>query len=107
MPIWTFITNHGAVLALITSSSQLTTRQLASELGITERSVLRIIRDLEEEGYLERSKDGRQNRYVVDREHPLGRPDVDGRTVGELLRLLRPKLPRPAARRRLVSSGRR
>jgi hypothetical protein len=34
-------------------------------VGITERAVQRIVTDLEEEGYLAISKEGRRNRYQV------------------------------------------
>lgn len=40
MPAWTFITKHGAVLSLVASQPQITDREIAAELGITERSVL-------------------------------------------------------------------
>ena len=51
MPSWTFITNHGAVLTLIAEREQVTARAIADNLNITERSVHRIITDLENEGY--------------------------------------------------------
>jgi uncharacterized membrane protein len=73
MSSWTFITNHGAVLALIGQYGQITARDIATELGITERSVLRIIKDLETEGYIQIERDGRVNRYLVNNEAPLRR----------------------------------
>ena len=88
MPAWTFVTNHGAVLALISHHGQITAREIAAELGITERSVLRIIADLERSAYLERRKDGRVNWYAVDHTQPLRRPDARDIVVGELLNVL-------------------
>jgi DNA-binding CsgD family transcriptional regulator len=41
MSEWTFITRHGAVLALIGQHSRITAREIASRLGITERYVRR------------------------------------------------------------------
>ncbi|MDQ4077526.1 MAG: winged helix-turn-helix transcriptional regulator [Chloroflexota bacterium] len=87
-PTWTFITNHGAVLALIGQHRQITTREIASQLGITERSVLRIIGDLEAEGYIRRFKEGRLNRYEVNQDRPLRRDDQRDIVVGELLEVL-------------------
>ena len=89
MAEWTFITNHGAVLGLIVEHGQVTARQIASQLGITERSVHRIITDLEIGGYLERNKDGRVNWYRVDHDLPLRRPEQRETGIGELLKVLR------------------
>jgi predicted HTH transcriptional regulator len=85
---WTFITNHGAVLALVGQSHQITAREIASRLGITERTVLRIIKDLESEGYIERKKAGRANHYTVNRDLPLRRLDQRDGSVAELLEAL-------------------
>ena len=89
MASWSFITNHGAVLSLVARHNQITAREIASQLGITERSVLRIISDLETEGYLERTRDGRVNYYQVNHDLPLRRPELRDTAVGELLHLLR------------------
>lgn len=89
MASWSFITNHGAVLSLVARENQITARDIAAQLGITERSVLRIISDLEAEGYLERARDGRVNFYRVNRDLPLRRPELKDTAVGELLNLLK------------------
>lgn len=86
---WTFITNHGAVLGLIGQSPQLTTRQVASQLDITERTVLRIIKDLESAGYVERQRVGRQNRYAIDGSLPLRRRDQRTVMIGQILKVLK------------------
>ena len=90
MPSWTFITNHGAVLALMAEHGQITARDIANELGITERSVHRIISELEVEGYIEKSRDGRLNWYGVNHELPLRRPERRDVAIGELLKILEP-----------------
>ena len=88
MPSWSFITNHGEVLSLVARYGHITAREIANQLGITERSVLRIISDLEAEGYLERTRDGRVNYYEVNHDLPLRRPELRDTAVGELLHLL-------------------
>ena len=88
MATWTFVTNHGAVLSLVAGNPRVTAREIASQLGITEWSVFRIIADLEREGYLTRIKDGRTNRYEVDHELSLRRPELREVAVGELLKVL-------------------
>ena len=90
MPVWTFITNHGAVLALAAQHGQITAREIAQELGITERSVHRIISDLESGGYLERKREGRLNWYEVDHALPLRRKAQVDTAVGDLLKVLLP-----------------
>ena len=40
-------------------------REIATEVGITERSVQTILNDLVAEGYVDRSRVGRRNRNVV------------------------------------------
>ncbi|MDX1417339.1 MAG: helix-turn-helix domain-containing protein [Candidatus Promineifilaceae bacterium] len=88
MSSWTFITNHGAVLALIGQYGQITAREIAAELDITERSVMRIINDLESEGYIERQREGRVNVYQVNGQVPLRRKDIRDVMIGDLLNIL-------------------
>lgn len=92
MATWTFVTNHGAVLALVAHHGQITARQIASKLGITERSVHRIISGLEAEGYIERNRDGRLNRYEVNDELPLRHPERRDIVVRELIEVLLPRI---------------
>jgi predicted ArsR family transcriptional regulator len=87
-PTWTFITNHGAVLALLASHGQITARQIALELDITTRTVRRIISDLESEGYIQIRKEGRRNHYRIDHDRPLRREDQRAVVVGKLLAIL-------------------
>lgn len=88
MPLWSFITNHGAVLAAIAQNPGGTAREIAGRLGITEGSVRRIISDLEAGGYLRRSKSGRNNEYKLDHEVPMPGPWQRAVPVRELLRVL-------------------
>jgi DNA-binding MarR family transcriptional regulator len=88
MPDWTFITPHGAVLALVGQQDLITAREIAARLGITERYVRKIIGDLEAEGYIQKTKEGRTNRYQVNRELPLRRQELRDVMVGELFRVI-------------------
>ena len=85
---WAFITNHGAVLALIAEHGQITVREIAARLGITERSVHRIIADLEAEGYIQKGRNGRLNWYEVDHDMPIRHREVLDIPVGRLLDVL-------------------
>ena len=88
MSKWTFITNHGAVLSLLAQNGQIPTREIAIKLGITERSVYRIISELEDEGYIEKTSEGALNRYRVYNHLPLRQPGSRDVSVGHLLRML-------------------
>ena len=70
-PRWTFITNHGLVLSYIFHNPTSTAREIASSIGVTERTTHKIISDLEKEGYISREKVGRRNFYNVDPQLPL------------------------------------
>ena len=85
---WTFITNHAAVLTLLDRGDHLTSREIALTLDITERSVARIIKDLVSEGYITKRKEGRENRYTVNKDLPLRRNDQREVHVRELLQLI-------------------
>jgi len=85
---WTFLTNHTHVLILLTQDPSMVLRRVASCIGITERAVQRIIVDLEEGGYIEREKVGRQNHYRILTNHPLRHPVEAHRTVGDLLNMV-------------------
>jgi predicted ArsR family transcriptional regulator len=84
-PTWTFITNHGAVLVLLNRHGTITAREVAGVLGITVRSVRRIIQELESEGYIKISKQGRRNVYSINNDRPLRREDQRTVDIGTLL----------------------
>lgn len=68
---WTFLTNHSHVLLSIAANPQSRMRDLALAVGITERAVQRIIDDLVTGGYLTVEREGRRNRYQINRKLPL------------------------------------
>jgi len=67
MARWTFLTNHAIVLFFLAKHQLITGRELSGLIGITERTVRNIISDLESAGYINRSKEGRQVRYKIDK----------------------------------------
>jgi len=87
MPDWTFITNHGLVLASIAKHPEKTSREIGDDVGITERTVHKIIMDLEREGYITKVKVGRQNKYRIHPDMPIRDENSDA-AVGELLTML-------------------
>lgn len=99
---WTFLTNHGHVLLCLAQASGLRLRDVAEQVGVTERAVQRIVADLEDGGYLRRRRSGRQNVYEIDAAQPLRHPVEANHSVGELIALSEADAPRrtrrPAAR---------
>jgi DNA-binding IclR family transcriptional regulator len=85
---WTFLSNHAHVLLLIARDPEIRLRDVAEQVGITERAVQRIVADLEEGHYLERERNGRRNRYLIHPELPLRHPVEAHRQVGRLLALI-------------------
>ena len=68
MAKWGFLTNHALVMLELARLRDATLREVALALGLTERTVIGILRTLEEDGVVSRRKDGRRNRYRVDME---------------------------------------
>ena len=87
MPEWRFITNHGAVLLLIVQRRQITAREIAETLGLTERPVRRIIAELEATGYLRKQRVGRMNEYEINLDLLLPQPVVREVVVRDLFRV--------------------
>lgn len=85
---WTFLTNHAHVLFCIAQDPEVRLRDVAARVGITERAVQRIVTDLESEGYLVVSKEGRRNRYAVRFDQPLRHPIERHRSVRALIELV-------------------
>ena len=82
---WTFLTNHAHVLLCLAQGESLTARELSQLIGITERAVQAIVADLVADGYLDKSKEGRRNRYTVNPAGRLRHPLESAHTVGELI----------------------
>ena len=86
---WTFLSNHSHVLICLFRDPTVRLRDLAVNVGITERAVIRIIEDLEEAGIIIRSKEGRRNKYKINETISLRHPLESHKTIGDLLKLLK------------------
>lgn len=82
---WNFFTNHAHVLFYLQAHPDQPLRRVALSIGITERAVQRIVAELEEGGYLVRTKVGRQNQYEINGDAPLRHSQEAHRSVQELL----------------------
>jgi Mn-dependent DtxR family transcriptional regulator len=85
---WTFFSNYGHVLVCLARNRDARLRDVAEEVGLTERAVQKIVRDLQEADYLTVTKQGRCNRYRINRRKALRHALESHCTVGKLLGLV-------------------
>jgi DNA-binding MarR family transcriptional regulator len=90
---WTFLTNHAHVLLAIARTPDLRLRDIAQLVGITERTAMQIIGDLERDGYIGREREGRRNRYRVDLNHPLRHPLEQHHDIEDLVQAIGHRKP--------------
>jgi DNA-binding MarR family transcriptional regulator len=83
---WTFLSNHAHVLVCLAADPNSRLRDIAAEVGITERRVNGILADLEQAGIITVFKTGRRNSYKVERRARLRHPLEAHKTVGDLLK---------------------
>ncbi len=88
MTEWSFLTNHARALVCIAHDPGVRLREIAAELDVTERSAYTIVTELAQAGYVVKHKDGRRNRYQIQKHLPLREPDGHQRTIGEILDVL-------------------
>lgn len=88
---WTLVTNHGLVLSYLAHHPSHTAREIANDIGVTERTTHKIISDLEATGYVERRRVGRKNMYRVDPALPLRHHTKQDILVSDLLDALTSK----------------
>ena len=88
MSNWTIFSNHGHVLVCLARDSEARLRDVAADVGLTERAVQKIVRDLQQSGMIIVSKHGRRNRYRIDNKKNL-RHDLEAHcTLGALVDLV-------------------
>lgn len=104
MSEWTFLTNHAHVLVCLRRDPTARLRDIGDAVGITERATHRIVTELEEAGYLVRSREGRRNRYALRPDKMLRHPLEGGRRIGALLDLLEDAGPAPGPRAEAAQS---
>ncbi len=82
---WNFFSNYAHVLVCLAENPDARLRDVAERVGITERTALRLVTQLEQAGILSRVKEGRRNSYVIEPNARLRHPIEAHCTVGELL----------------------
>lgn len=86
---WTFFSNHTHVLLCLHRNPDILLREVATEVGITERAVQKIVAELEDAQVVKRNRVGRRNHYLIRKRSKLRHPIVSHRTVADLLEFVR------------------
>lgn len=89
-PAWTFLTNYSHVLLAVSANPRVLVNEIAATVGITARATLHILADLEEAGYLERLREGRRTRYVIQPRQHFRHPATAHEEVDALLAIFAP-----------------
>jgi DNA-binding MarR family transcriptional regulator len=84
---WTLFSNHGHVLVCLARDKEARLRNVANDVGITERAVQKIVGELQQAGFITISKHGRCNRYDINTRKALRHALEAKCTVGRLLQL--------------------
>ncbi len=85
---WTFLSHHAHVLLALSENPSLTIEEIARVAGLTTRSIVNVLKDLEDGGYLSKSKEGRNNHYEINLKANLRHSTSGNHTVGELIKAL-------------------
>ncbi|HZT92464.1 MAG TPA: winged helix-turn-helix domain-containing protein [Gaiellaceae bacterium] len=88
---WAFITSHAAILIEVRRNPEATVRELADGAGLTERQAHRVLGDLVDAGYIERTRVGRRNQYRINSSQPMRHRSVRHHRVDDLLAALSPR----------------
>ena len=88
MGSWSLLTNHARALLCIAHDPGVRLRDIATMVGVTERSAHDMVTDLVDTGYVVKDKEGRRNWYRIQEHVPLRDPISQEPTIGEMLDLL-------------------
>jgi DNA-binding IclR family transcriptional regulator len=88
-PGWSVLSNHGKVLLCVAHDPYMRVTDIAASVGIKERAVHRILAELRAEGFITSTREGRRNRYTIDRAQRLRWAPRGVVTVGQLVDVLR------------------
>jgi DNA-binding MarR family transcriptional regulator len=91
LPEWTFLSNHGHILVHLNNNPDSRVRDIAEAVGITERSALSILSDLEEAKYISVERVGRRNHYRILPNKNFRHPNEAQKPIGSLLKIFTEK----------------
>lgn len=86
---WNFLSNYGLVLTHLYQNPRATLREIARGTDLTERAVYQIVRELEENGFIQKKRVGRRNIYNVIESELFSFPVYQGLNVAQMITALR------------------
>lgn len=86
---WNFLSNYGLVLTHLFQNTEATLREIARGTDLTERAVYQIVRDLEEGGFIQKTKIGRRNTYKVNEDALFSFPVYQHLNIAQMITALR------------------
>ncbi len=87
-PSWSLVTSHGLVLFYIANHGSATIREVAAEVGLTERRVLEILKDLRDVDLITIERSGRRNIYSLKSGATFRHPHLANLSVESFLALV-------------------
>jgi hypothetical protein len=93
---WSLLSAQGKLLFHVALCPRCSVQEAAAALGLTERAVWGIVRDLRQHDMLLLSRDKRRHRYSVNLDAPLLHPTIQGLTLRPVLGLIADKARREA-----------
>jgi DNA-binding transcriptional ArsR family regulator len=82
------VTSHGLVLVYVAMHADATIREISREVGLTERRVMEILRDLKDADLLGIERQGRRNVYTLRPDAGFMHPHLANVPVSEFLKLV-------------------
>jgi DNA-binding transcriptional ArsR family regulator len=86
---WSVFASHGLVVAFVANNPDATIREISDALGLTERQISRVLRELENGGMITVEKAGRRNCYAVNEDASYNHPTLSHVTIRDLVRVMR------------------
>jgi biotin operon repressor len=91
---WSLLSAQGRVLFHLAACADAPVSEIAEKLGLTERAVWGVVRDLRHKGMILLRKKGRRHHYAINLDAPLLHPTIQGMTLRPVLGKLASKARR-------------
>ena len=91
---WSLLSAQGRVLFHLAACADEPVAEIAQKLGLTERAVWGVVRDLRHRGMVRLRKRGRRHHYAINLDAPLLHPTIHGLTLRPILGKLAAKAKR-------------
>ena len=89
---WTVFSSHGLVLFYLAANPDATIRAASDALGVTERHVARIVKDLATAGMVAVERRGRRNTYALNPDARLRHPTPAHVPLSRIVAAVAPEL---------------